>query len=61
MFERHRGDFTAARVIPDQTDERCYRADIGAAFPQGSDLGADIEILVLNADHRSSFAGPTIS
>jgi hypothetical protein len=61
MFERHGGDFTAAGVVADEPYERRDRAGICAAFPQGSDFGADIEILVLNADHRSSFTGPIIS
>jgi hypothetical protein len=61
MFERHRGDFTAAGVVPDQPYERCNRADIGAAFPHCGDFGADIEILVLDAYHRSSFMGPIVS
>jgi hypothetical protein len=60
MFKRHRSDFAAAGVVADKADERRNRANIGAAFPQGSDLGADIKILLLNADHRSSFASPIV-
>ena len=50
MLERHRLD--GAVLVADGAEEGDDGADIGAAGLQRRDLGADVEILLLHADHR---------
>src|SRR6185312_17212913 len=54
MFQRHRADLFVAGDVAHQPDERRDAADAGLAARQRLDLGADIEILALDADHRSA-------
>jgi hypothetical protein len=51
VLQRHLGD--SARLISNGASKADDGANVGAARSERGDLGADIEILFLNADHIS--------
>src|SRR5262249_23531404 len=51
MFERHGADRAVLGKVAHRADKRGYGADIGATASKARNLGTDVEILALNADH----------
>ena len=56
MFQRHRRDAVVAADAGEGRD----RADIGAPVRQPRDLGADVEVLALDADGQPLSRSPVI-
>ena len=54
VLERHRGDRVAAGLAAHGAGEGDDGADIGAAGRQTADLGADVEVLGLDANRHVS-------
>ena len=52
VFERHRAHRLAAREVTDQTDEAAHGAGTRGLFGEAFELGADVEIVLLDPDHR---------